>query len=212
LSSTSHDERVALLEKHAAGDLTVLCAVDVLNEGADLPHVECLLFLRPTESKRVFFQQLGRGLRRFTGKSHCIVVDFIGNFKNAYRIPEYQGLLPLDGEVAQSVGDHRGAKEILNLPLGCQVTFDVRVIELFERQVYDPRFATRTNIARVLLYQYHRLTDRLGHAPSRKEVNRYCILHAGFYESVFGSWRQFSELAAHDVAHTLPASHATAQR
>jgi superfamily II DNA or RNA helicase len=57
--------------------------VDVLNEGADFPGVECLLFLRPTESKRIFVQQLGRGLRRSVGKSHCVVIDFISNFKNA---------------------------------------------------------------------------------------------------------------------------------
>ena len=70
------------------GIVKVLCVVDVLNEGVDLPFVECLLFLRPTESKRIFFQQLGRGLRRYVGKEHCVVIDFIGNFKNAYHAVE----------------------------------------------------------------------------------------------------------------------------
>ena len=65
-----------------------------MNEGIDLPFIECLLFLRPTESKRIFYQQLGRGLRRYVGKSHCVVIDFIGNFKNAYKLVEYQPLLP----------------------------------------------------------------------------------------------------------------------
>jgi superfamily II DNA or RNA helicase len=90
LSSTSSSRRVELTDKLRSGSIRVLCVVDVLNEGADLPFIECLLFLRPTESKRIFYQQLGRGLRRYVGKSHCTVIDFIGNFKNAYLIPEYQ--------------------------------------------------------------------------------------------------------------------------
>ena len=68
--------------------------VDVLNEGADFPFIQTLLFLRPTESARIFHQQLGRGLRKYVGKLHCTVIDFIGNFKNAYKVMEYHGLLP----------------------------------------------------------------------------------------------------------------------
>src|SRR5437899_2549512 len=92
--------RQRTLDDFKAGAISVLCVIDVMNEGADLPFVECLLFLRPTESKRIFYQQLGRGLRKCVGKSHCIVIDFIGNFKNAHKVVEYQGLLPFaeDGE------------------------------------------------------------------------------------------------------------------
>ena len=74
-------QRQSTLRKFKAGSISVLCVVDVLNEGADLPFVECLLFLRPTESKRIYFQQLGRGLRRYAGKAFCLVIDFIGNFR-----------------------------------------------------------------------------------------------------------------------------------
>ena len=74
----------------------------MLNEGADFPFVECLFFLRPTESQRVFYQQLGRGLRKYVGKSHCIIIDFIGNFKNAYKLVEYQGLQPFKEESSDS--------------------------------------------------------------------------------------------------------------
>lgn len=94
-SEIAFEQRQRALNQFKSGDVPVLCVVDVLNEGADLPFVECLLFLRPTESQRIFFQQLGRGLRRYVGKTHCTVIDFIGNFKNAYRIVEYQDLLPL---------------------------------------------------------------------------------------------------------------------
>jgi superfamily II DNA or RNA helicase len=194
LSDTSGVERAHLLKKHRFGEITVLCVVDVLNEGADFPHVECLLFLRPTESKRIFYQQLGRGLRRYVGKSHCIVIDFIGNFKNAYRIPEYQGLLPLEEEeLGGLLGSHGSPKEVLNLPTGCTVTFDTRVVELFERQLRDPRFATRHNIARILIYQYRRMADQFGHAPSKQELDRNCLLDSRLYKLVFGSWTRFVE-------------------
>lgn len=201
LSTTSRDQRLRLVESHSAGETKVLCVVDVLNEGADFPHVECLLFLRPTESKRIFYQQLGRGLRRYVGKPYCVVIDFIGNFKNAYRIVEYQSLLPLEvDDSASLLRTQRTAKEILNLPLGCQVNFDARVIEIFERQVLDPRYATRHNIARILLFQYRRLWQRLGYKPSRRDVDRNSLLDSRFYQMVFGSWTRFQAIGATDLA------------
>jgi superfamily II DNA or RNA helicase len=192
LSDTPREQRLRLLEEHKVGETKILCVVDVLNEGADFPHVECLLFLRPTESKRIFYQQLGRGLRRYVGKSHCIVIDFIGNFKNAYRIPEYQGLVPLEEDQPPEANRSRKSeREILNLPVGCKVHFDTRVIEVFEKQLHDPRFATRHNIARILIYQYRRMTEKLGHQPSRREIDKSCLLDTRLYHLVFGSWKKF---------------------
>jgi superfamily II DNA or RNA helicase len=204
LSSTSRDKRLQYAKRLALGSLKALCVVDVLNEGADMPFVECLLFLRPTESKRIFHQQLGRGLRRYVGKSHCTVVDFIGNFKNAYQIVEYQGLLPIpDEEVAVNFKRAQTRKEILNLPLGCEVHFDGRVVDIFAQQTLDPRNATRHNIGRILLYRYERLCRQLGRRATRRDVDRYSVLHAGFFESVFGSWARFQQLIA-DRIDTFP--------
>lgn len=59
--------------------LEIICAVDILNEGIDIPQVNMVLFLRPTESQTVFLQQLGRGLRKYPGKDYVTVLDFIGN-------------------------------------------------------------------------------------------------------------------------------------
>ena len=59
--------------------LEIICTVDILNEGVDIPQVNMVLFLRPTESQTIFIQQLGRGLRKYPGKEHVIVLDFIGN-------------------------------------------------------------------------------------------------------------------------------------
>ena len=59
--------------------LQIICAVDILNEGVDIPQVNMVLFLRPTESQTIFLQQLGRGLRKYPGKDYVTVLDFIGN-------------------------------------------------------------------------------------------------------------------------------------
>lgn len=195
LSTNTREERKSLLKDFKSGKIKIICAVDVLNEGADLPFVEALLFLRPTESKRIFFQQLGRGLRRYVGKSHCVVIDFIGSFKNAYKIVEYQGLNPIDdldnivrAERAKSV------KEVLNLPLGCEVVFDEKVIDVFADQTMNPAFATRYNIARILIYQYRKLERKLGRQAEKIDIDRSNRLDSSFYVLVFGSWKKFNDL------------------
>ena len=63
-------------------DLEIICCVDILNEGVDIPQVNMVLFLRPTESSIIFLQQLGRGLRKYEGKEYVTVLDFIGNNYN----------------------------------------------------------------------------------------------------------------------------------
>ena len=60
-------------------DLEILFTVDILNEGVDIPGVNMVLFLRPTESSTIFIQQLGRGLRKYDNKPYVTVLDFIGN-------------------------------------------------------------------------------------------------------------------------------------
>ncbi len=194
-SDLERQRREVTLSDFKAGAVTLLCAVDVLNEGADLPFVECLLFLRPTESKRIFYQQLGRGLRRYVGKSHCTVIDFIGNFKNAHKIVDYQGLLPYeeDQPVDRGTG-RRTRKGVLNLPLGCEVHFDDRVIDVFYNQTLNPAYATRHNIERILLYQYDHLSRKLGRAPKKKDIDKHYLVNSEIYAILFGSWAAFEEL------------------
>ena len=67
------------LQDDAEGTLEILCAVDILNEGVDIPGVNMVLFLRPTESSTIFIQQLGRGLRKYNNKTFVPIIDFIGN-------------------------------------------------------------------------------------------------------------------------------------
>jgi superfamily II DNA or RNA helicase len=84
-AGTDLDERSDALKKLRAGDIRALFSVDLFNEGVDLPEVDTLLFLRPTESALVFLQQLGRGLRRYEGKDCVTVLDFIGQAHRQFR-------------------------------------------------------------------------------------------------------------------------------
>ena len=79
------DERRAALRDLDAGRVNVVFTVDLFNEGVDVPNVDTLLLLRPTESPTLFLQQLGRGLRRARRKAVCTVLDFVGNHRREFR-------------------------------------------------------------------------------------------------------------------------------
>ncbi len=79
--------RAESLDRLRNGELDVVCSIDMFNEGVDLPGVDCVLMLRPTESPVVFLQQLGRGLRTAAGKERLTVIDFIGNHHKRERAP-----------------------------------------------------------------------------------------------------------------------------
>ncbi|MBA7581161.1 ATP-dependent RNA helicase DbpA [subsurface metagenome] len=74
-------ERNIILNNFADGILNVLCAVDILNEGIDVPDVNIIVFQRVTHSRRIFVQQLGRGLRIYEGKEKVIVLDFVSDIR-----------------------------------------------------------------------------------------------------------------------------------
>jgi hypothetical protein len=86
VGETATDERTALLNDFRAGKIRFLFTRDVLNEGLDVPDVNTVLFLRPTESLTVFLQQLGRGLRHAPEKDCLTVLDFVGQSHRRYRI------------------------------------------------------------------------------------------------------------------------------
>ncbi len=81
LSKVDKAERRRRLLSFAAGNYQAVCAVDVMNEGIDIPDVNILVFLRATHSRRIFVQQLGRGLRLSEGKEKVIVLDFVSDIR-----------------------------------------------------------------------------------------------------------------------------------
>ncbi|NLI77033.1 MAG: DUF3427 domain-containing protein [Candidatus Riflebacteria bacterium] len=102
---TPEDERARAVDDLRHRRLRFLCSVDVFNEGVDLPAVDTVLFLRPTESLTVFLQQLGRGLRLAERKECLTVLDFVGNAHREFQFaPRFRALLgrehqPLDREI-----------------------------------------------------------------------------------------------------------------
>jgi superfamily II DNA or RNA helicase/diadenosine tetraphosphate (Ap4A) HIT family hydrolase/HKD family nuclease len=151
--------RAGSVEQLRIGELRVICAVDVFNEGLDVPEVEMVLMLRPTESPVVFLQQLGRGLRRNDGKDALTVIDFIGNHRSFLIKP--RTLLAL------GTGREAGTEKVLRtirtgdfgLPPGCSATYDVQLVDVLRK-------VTRVG-ARSALEDYCRsYVDERGDRPS----------------------------------------------
>jgi superfamily II DNA or RNA helicase/HKD family nuclease len=84
ITSANNNERDRLINDFRLGRLQYVFTVDLFNEGLDIPHVDTVLFLRPTESLTVFLQQLGRGLRTYPGKPHLTVLDFVSQAHKDY--------------------------------------------------------------------------------------------------------------------------------
>ena len=121
-SQPSSDPRAASLDGLRDGALDVVFAVDMLNEGVDVPSIDTVLMLRPTESRIMWLQQLGRGLRRAEGKAHLTVVDYIGNHRTFLSRPRALLTRRQRGQ-AQSLERLEAGK--LELPPGCEVTYDL---------------------------------------------------------------------------------------
>lgn len=87
-SQREREEAILRLEQDEAENaLDYIITVDIFNEGVDVPAVNQVVMLRPTESPIVFIQQLGRGLRKYEGKEYVVILDFIGNYMNNFMIP-----------------------------------------------------------------------------------------------------------------------------
>jgi len=121
LGTTDSEARDRALRKLQAGTIQCLFAVDIFNEGLDVPQVDTVLFLRPTESALIFLQQLGRGLRRANDKQCLTVLDFIGNANRNFRFDlRFRALTGTSRrEVEEQV---EGGFPFL--PVGCSIQLD----------------------------------------------------------------------------------------
>jgi superfamily II DNA or RNA helicase/HKD family nuclease len=120
-SDTDDKERQSALKKLANKDVNVIFSVDLFNEGVDVPSVDTLLLLRPTQSPTLFLQQLGRGLRNYSGKSICTVLDFVGRQHQDFRFDIKLRAL-LGGTRKQLEQQVKG--NFPYLPAGCHMELD----------------------------------------------------------------------------------------
>jgi superfamily II DNA or RNA helicase/diadenosine tetraphosphate (Ap4A) HIT family hydrolase len=127
------DDRATALERLERGELDAVCAVDMFNEGIDVPTVDRVVMLRPTESRVVFLQQLGRGLRAANAKSAVTVIDFVGNHR--IFVERLRALLSLGGAninpaSMQAFLRNTGTEQ---LPGGCSVDVELEAKDLLSR-------------------------------------------------------------------------------
>jgi len=158
-------ERGEAIQKFRKGEINVLFSVDMFNEGLDVPDVDMVMLLRPTESPTVFLQQLGRGLRKSIGKKYVNVLDFIGNYRKANLVPFF---LTGNGEA----GDKKPRKPLIpdeeDYPDGCMVSFDLRLMDLF-RKLEEQQKDAFGRIAD----EYFRIMEHVGERPSRLQMYTY---------------------------------------
>lgn len=115
------EQRQQVRRRLQAGEVLAVFSCDLYNEGIDLPWVNTVLLLRPTDSPVVFVQQLGRGLRLWESKTSCLVLDFIGQYGHEYRFERlWRGVAGLSKRQLEECID-RGFSR---LPAGCVIHFD----------------------------------------------------------------------------------------
>jgi len=134
--SATEDRAAAIRRLEDENDpLQVICAVDIFNEGIDIPSLTHILFLRPTQSFTVFLQQLGRGLRKASGKDFLVAIDLVGNFRKAHVAP-----LVFSGytSVNEYLEDRRAALIAPSLdsrlPDGCYINADIEAQRIWNHE------------------------------------------------------------------------------
>ena len=131
-ADTRSDERAQALRDLADGRVRVVFTVDLFNEGVDIPAVDTLLLLRPTDSPTLFLQQLGRGLRKTHGKTVCTVLDFVGTHRKEFRFDRRLRAL-LGGSRADV--ERQVQADFPFLPAGCSFQLDAVAKEVVLRSI-----------------------------------------------------------------------------
>lgn len=174
--------RHEIIKQFIRGSIDIIFAVDIFNEGIDLPSINSLMFLRPTESYTIFIQQLGRGLRKSIGKSHLIVLDFVGNYKKANLKPFYLA--------GYSPGDLKTSFDFLSLetelPAYCNMNLDLRLIDLFN-EMSEEGLTRRDHLKK----EYFRIKELIFRKPNIQDIFDQSNYPVGFYLKTFGSWFRF---------------------
>ena len=160
---TSQKDRGSALEELGAGALDVIFSVDLFNEGVDLPALDTVMMLRPTESSVLFLQQLGRGLRLHPEKKLLTVLDFIGNHRSFLQRPH---LLLGVGSSLKDLAHLRERMDVdgrIELPDGCFVNFPLELVDLAD-QIAKQEAGVRGD--------YQALQNALGRRPNAAEFHR----------------------------------------
>lgn len=175
-SETKDISREDAIKRLNRNTLDAIFTVDLFNEGVDIPSVDTLLFVRPTESLTIFTQQIGRGLRLHEQKEHCVVIDLIANYRNA---DVKMQMLRVEGLAKKG-----GTQPIL--PEGCVIEF-----ELEAKQLLDELVKKRMPRKEKLLHSYQTVKMELGRRPTYLELHKLGTEESKEYRQEFKSYVGF---------------------
>jgi len=184
-SFEEREEAIRKLETEYREDgLDYIFVIDIFNEGIDIPAVNQVVMLRPTESPIVFTQQLGRGLRHSDGKEYVVVIDFIGNYDNNYLIP-----IALSGDksfkkdnIRRFVVDANGL-----LPGTSTISFDKVTKERIFAAIDNKNFSEM----KIIHDAYKLLRQKLGRIPKLTDYDKFGSIDAMKFVERMGSYHNF---------------------
>ena len=154
-SDSKREKTISDLEE---GKIEYIITVDIFNEGVDIPCINQVILLRPTESSIVYIQQLGRGLRKYDGKEYVVILDFIGNYEKNF-------LIPVAVSQDNSYDKEYMKRFIMNgtdmIPGQSSIIFEEIVKERIFENINKNNFSTKKNIER----DFNLLEKQLGRIP-----------------------------------------------
>lgn len=155
----SNERREEAFDRLEHDELEYLVAVDIFNEGIDIPSLNQIIMVRPTQSAIIFVQQLGRGLRKFPGKEFLTVIDFVGNYTNNYLIP-----IALYGDTSYKKDNLRKLISSGSLSISGEstVNFDLVAKERIFKAINVVSFST----IKILKEEYLKVRSKVGRIPT----------------------------------------------
>jgi superfamily II DNA or RNA helicase len=187
LTTDNSKEREVIRRQFEKKEINYLFVVDIFNEGIDIPRIDTVLFLRPTESLTIFLQQLGRGLRLFDKKDCVTVLDFVGNSRSEYDFEsKFRALI---GKTVTSVKKEL-EDDFPHLPLGCSIVLEKKAKETILENI---KKATSLNINQII--------NRIGtfqlHSTLPLTLANFIEFHNISLETIYkkGSWSRLCQKA-----------------
>lgn len=149
-----------------SGPIDYILSIDIFSEGVDVPEINQVIMLRPTESPVVFVQQLGRGLRKADGKEYVVVLDFIGNYSTNFMIP-----IALSGDRTYNKDNIRRfvLEGVRVIPGASTLHFD----EISRKMIFRSIDGANFSDIRLIKQSYADLKNKLGRIPSLMDFDRY---------------------------------------
>ena len=172
------------------GDLKVLFTVDMFNEGLDVPSIDTVLFLRPTQSPTIFLQQLGRGLRKDKDKKYLTVLDFIGNYRKANLVPFLLSGYDYDTKTLLNTS----VIDEFEYPEGCYIDFDFQLIDLFKHQAKN-----ELKVKDKIILEFNSVKDDVDRRPTRLDLFLHMdedVIQAMRRSSKFNLFRDYIQFLA----------------